>query len=247
MQSQLVEIIKTSDSNKILHQLNSKFTKHFHEHSHVLYDIRTLLGPRESPVVYLEIGSYIGSSAALMLQHPYATDIICVDPLNLPATHYKGTTSQEDTLRQNIKKHNINNYPVTIHKRFSTDQTLLAQLTANKTSIDILFIDGDHRYKGVIDDWKNFEPMVKPGGFIVFNNYLDKESSPQVRRAVDDIVAKLDRSKYEIIGSLPNYQNAFSAIPKTFSNEFIIYKGALVTPFITPSVYIHEGHYINTI
>jgi len=220
---ELDDLIKGSESSKILHQINTQFPKHFHEHSHVLYDIRTLLGA-DREITYLEIGSYIGSSAALMLKHPYRSRVVCVDPLILPAAHYKGTKSQEATLRETITKNNPRNYPVTIHKKYSHDGLLLKQLKAVGTKIDLLFIDGDHRYKGVVADWKNYEPFVARGGFIVFDDYLDPKSSPEVRKAVDDIVAKLDCKKYQIIGSLPNYQKAYSPVPKTHSNEFIIKK-----------------------
>lgn len=218
---ELVDTIKKSGSSKILHQINTSLSKHFHEHSHILYDIRTLLG-NDKTITYLEIGSYIGSSAALMLKHPFPSNIICIDPLILHPSHFKGTKSQEATLQDTTNTHNIHNYPVTIHKKFSHDADLLQQLKGLK--IDILFIDGDHRYKGVVDDWKNYEPLVASGGFIVFDDYLDAKSSPQVRKAVDDIVAKLDAKKYKVIGSLPNFQKAFSPVPKLRSNEFIIRK-----------------------
>ena len=95
---------------------------------------------------------------------------------------------------------------------------------SKKLEIDILFIDGDHRYKGVIFDWENYEPFVKQGGYIVFDDYLDFKYSPKVHKAVNDIVNKLDTTKYEIIGSIPNFKNAYSIIPNKYSNEFIIKK-----------------------
>ena len=36
--------------------------------------------------------------------------------------------------------------------------------------IDVLFIDGDHTYEGVKDDWKNFSPFVKKGGVVYFHD-----------------------------------------------------------------------------
>ena len=38
----------------------------------------------------------------------------------------------------------------------------------------LLFIDGDHSYKGVMDDFKNYFEFVNEGGIIVFDNYNDK-------------------------------------------------------------------------
>lgn len=91
---------------------------------------------------------------------------------------------------------------------------------------DILFIDGDHSYQGVLYDFYNYEIFVNSGGYIIFDDYLDKIYSPDVKKAVDFIVSKLDTSKYEIIGSLPNYQKSFSNTNVEFThlNEFIIKK-----------------------
>lgn len=44
--------------------------------------------------------------------------------------------------------------------------------------IDVLFIDGDHTYEGVKDDWDNFSPFVKPGGVVYFHDC--DETSPGV-------------------------------------------------------------------
>lgn len=51
--------------------------------------------------------------------------------------------------------------------------------------IDVLFIDGDHSYKGCMDDWKNFSPFVKPGGWVVFHDCDD--TSPGVEQVFDEI------------------------------------------------------------
>lgn len=217
----LEDLIKKSNSLDILKNVNKTFNdRKFHEFTHILYDIRTLLGEEEK--TYLEIGSYVGSSASLMLQHKYPTKIICIDPLILSPKHFNGSKSQELTLKENINKNNINSYKVIIYKNYSYDKLLLEKLKNIK--IDILFIDGDHRYNGVIEDWNNYKDLVVSGGYIVFDDYLDFKYSPKVKKAVDDIVSKLDLTKYEIIGSLPNYQNAFSQIPKKNSNDYIIKK-----------------------
>lgn len=51
--------------------------------------------------------------------------------------------------------------------------------------IDVLFIDGDHTYEGVKDDWDNFSPFVKPGGKVFFHDCDD--TSPEVLRLFTEI------------------------------------------------------------
>ena len=87
----LEQINKESDSLEQLNKVNSKI-KHFHTDTHILYDIRTFLG--QLPKHYVEIGSYTGSSACLMLQHRFNTHVTCIDPLNLPASHFNGNKKE---------------------------------------------------------------------------------------------------------------------------------------------------------
>jgi cephalosporin hydroxylase len=88
--------------------------------------------------------------------------------------------------------------------------------------IDILFIDGDHSYQGVINDFLLYEELVKKGGYIVFDDYNDSQYSPEVKIAVNDIIPTIIE-KYNIIGTLPNI---FKARPDTIieGNNFIIQK-----------------------
>lgn len=51
--------------------------------------------------------------------------------------------------------------------------------------IDVLFIDGAHWYEGVKDDWNNFSPFVKSGGWVVFHDC--DETSPGVVQVFDEI------------------------------------------------------------
>lgn len=217
----LLELINSSKSLNKLREINSKIIERkFHEHTHLLYDIRTLIGKDKK--IYMEIGSYIGSSASLLLQHPYQTQIVCIDPLNLSNKHFNGSKTQKECLENNMQKFNIFNRNYEIIQGYSTDKKIIDQ--CKKYKIDILFIDGDHSYKGVLKDWQNYETLVNIGGYIIFDDYLDHKHSPEVRVAVDDIVKNLDRTKYEIIGSLPNLVKAYSQIPREYSNEFIIKK-----------------------
>ena len=43
------------------------------------------------------------------------------------------------------------------------------------SSIDILFIDGDHTYKGATEDYKGYFPKVKEGGIILIDDIIMTE------------------------------------------------------------------------
>lgn len=42
-------------------------------------------------------------------------------------------------------------------------------------SVDLLFIDGDHRYEAVKKDYEMYSPLVQAGGFIVFHDVILKD------------------------------------------------------------------------
>ena len=222
----LIDVIKNSDSLRILSDVNKQISGvKFHTYTHILYDIRTILGPE--PKIYTEIGTFIGSSAALMLQHPEPTTVVCIDPLNLPPGKFQLKITQEKTFRNNMNVINIHKKDIIVHKKYSTDKTFLQQLKCSGFTTDILFIDGDHSCLGVISDFNNFHEFVSPGGYIVFDDYNDSKYCPQVRGAVDTIVRqiKTENLKYEIIGVFPNYQDATPQVTvDNESTEFILRK-----------------------
>lgn len=222
------DLNNSRESLDLLRDVNKNIKlNHFHEWTHILYGIRTMLG--DETKTYMEIGSYIGSSASLIARNPYPTNIICIDPCNLPTSHYGGTINQGETLLNNIKNNNIHNYNIKLCKNYSNDPILLKHFKDTNTKVDILFIDGAHDYKGVISDWKNYNGFVNSGGYIVFDDYNDYKYSPEVKPAVDEIMKHIDLTAYEIIGSPKNtlddtsvgYNNTYGL---KYSNEFIVYK-----------------------
>jgi cephalosporin hydroxylase len=50
--------------------------------------------------------------------------------------------------------------------------------------LDFLFIDGDHRFDGVRQDWEMYSPLVRPGGWVAFHDILD---TPNTRRHGIDV------------------------------------------------------------
>jgi hypothetical protein len=86
--------------------------------------------------------------------------------------------------------------------------------------VDVFFIDGDHSYDGVINDFENYKLLLGIGSYVIFDDYLDEIHSPKVRSAVDFLCEKY-KNKITIIGSLPNLVGAKPDSFK-FNNCFII-------------------------
>lgn len=197
---QIEKFLRNSNSLELLKKVNHQIEERsFHLQTHILYDLINYLN--RGDVNYLEIGSYVGSSASLMLENENVKKVFCIDPLILDKTHYEGLLDQETTLSKNLSKYSKERY--SIHKGFSTSQTIISAFKSKLNYFDLIFIDGDHSFSGVVSDFDNFKDHISHGGFVVFDDYYDYKHSPQVKSAVD-YLASLNsvRQKFEIIGTV---------------------------------------------
>lgn len=98
-----------------------------------------------------------------------------------------------------------------IYRRFAgKDQRLYllrldshAQPTLDKTKqlfggrpVDLLFIDGDHTYEGVKQDWEMYSQLVRPGGMVVFHDIAGNYEDTQVKRLWDSIKPGFEHREY---------------------------------------------------
>lgn len=183
----------TKNSLDILKNISTEMVgKTFHFYTHVLYDIRTSLGSSEK--TYLEIGSYAGCSISLVSSHEYVTKCYSVD---------LGSPIPQEIVEKNVGYFKNKESSFKYFKGDSKSYQTLQSVKNEVSNIDILFIDGEHSYNGVISDFSLYSPLVSSGGFVVFDDYNDYEHSPEVRPAVDHIVNNLS-SDYHIIGTIVN-------------------------------------------
>jgi predicted O-methyltransferase YrrM len=189
----------------------------FHHHYHILYDIASTFG--DNKINYVEIGSYAGGSSCLMLQR-LNTTIISID---------LGEPIPKSVVFENIIEYkNNNNYYKYIQGNSQIQETkdrVIETLSNSKLlgytdKIDILFIDGDHSLNGVIADFILYKDLVNIGGYIVFDDYYDNVHSPDVRKALDEIILP-NLVDFEIIGTLENTLGAYPSELKE-GNCFII-------------------------
>lgn len=202
----------TQQSLNLTQEISDKINDQtFHHHYHILYDIANTY-PEDQVITYVEIGCYAGGSACLMLQRPN-TKVISID---------LGHPISPSIVHDNVAQLNhLKNPYYYIQGNSQTYETvdLLKDITQE---IDILFIDGDHSYQGVINDFLLYKDLVKPEGYIVFDDYNDFKYSPEVKVAVDAIIPTITE-QYDIIGTLSNTYNARPDWIKE-GNDFIIRK-----------------------
>ena len=194
--------------------------KTFHHYFHVLYVLRLILGSGHR--TYVEIGSYHGASAALMLMAPCPTTICCVDTLDLDPAHWGRAPDrrQEDILYDNLRRFMAGGPSEAIIVNGNSRDSVETVRRIAASGVDLLFIDGDHRLDEVLLDFAQYAPMVNPGGFVVFDDYDDPLWSPEVRIAVDRIASGCGDG-WNVVGLVEDrlaIQDGYKG------NEFIIQK-----------------------
>jgi predicted O-methyltransferase YrrM len=123
------------------------------------------------PQRYLEIGTLEGGSALIVAAALDALDskgrIFCVDPAPKVASEHLARLQARATFLQ------------------SHSPGILPQaLRLAGGPFDLVLIDGDHTYAGVLGDAHAVLPCTRPGSYILFHDGFH----PDVRRAIDDFV-----------------------------------------------------------
>jgi predicted O-methyltransferase YrrM len=210
-------LVPTQESVDLVRKIGES-VKTFHHQYHILYDIARLF---EGPINYVEIGTFEGASACLMLQRPQ-TKVLTVD--------WGNYVTRKEVI-DNLNKFNIHNNKFLYIEGNSQTAGVRAIVKEFAECIDILFIDGDHSRQGILKDFEMYEPLVSKNGYIIFDDYNDVKYNPQVNFVVNDIVQNLLGSEYavglkefEIIGTFKNDLKAFCPYDIPHGNCFVIKK-----------------------
>lgn len=117
----------------------------------------------------VEIGSYIGASAccfgAAMTSRADGGQIYCIDTWNNDAM----TEGNRDTYTEFLKNTESFAQFIIPIRGFST--MVINQITVETNQVDLLFIDGDHSYKGVKADWHAYNGFLNAGSIVVFHDW----------------------------------------------------------------------------
>ncbi|MFN8671549.1 MAG: class I SAM-dependent methyltransferase [Candidatus Sericytochromatia bacterium] len=123
--------------------------------------------------IIIEIGSFKGKSSVAMGYACVGTNkkIYCIDPW-ISETYFKNTKHENEDIYniwlKNIKDNDLENYVIPI-KEYSTNILPNWKIT-HDLQADLIFIDGDHSFKGVTDDFVVSYPHLKEGGLIIFQD-----------------------------------------------------------------------------
>lgn len=131
-----------------------------------------------NPQRILEIGTARGGSLYLWTQA--ATDNATIVSLDLPGGDYGGAYLEcRIPFYQSFAKPNQ-----TLHLiRDDSHQPHSLDKVKDKFDqpLDFAFIDGDHTYEGVKQDFYMYGPLVRPGGLIAFHDIVHRKDDPTIQ------------------------------------------------------------------
>lgn len=122
---------------------------------------------------YLEIGVHNGTSMSYVVNQQ-VRPLLCigVDLFSDTTQRYAHDKLSMERAYENIKAANISKSEVKLIKGDSRAAATVqsVQATLADRPLDLLFIDGDHEFAGVESDFLLYNRLVRPGGFIVFDD-----------------------------------------------------------------------------
>lgn len=133
-------------------------------------------------LVGIEIGSYAGESAEILLGTGAFTQFYCIDPWEM---NYDPKDSTGDAClleAERVFDSKFANNPVVVKLKMKSSD---AVTTFQDGTIDFIYIDGNHQYDFVKKDLEDYVPKIKVGGIIAGHDY-GGPTTPGVTRAVDE-------------------------------------------------------------
>lgn len=138
--------------------------------------IEFVQGREPKPLNVLEIGTAKGGTLWLWCQlaHPQA----CIMSVDLPEGPFGGGYQPEDVPR--LLTYSTNHQWIQLFRGDSHDPQMVKSVKRflNGAKLDILFIDGDHTYEGVKEDWETYSPFVREDGIVVFHDIVEHLTEP---------------------------------------------------------------------
>lgn len=153
-----------------------------------LYEQVTALNARN----ILEIGTDKGGTLYLWCQA--ATHDAVIVSIDLPSRR-RYSPPRRKLYQRFVDNTNKKLYflPYNSHVESTVDRV---KQTFDNKELDFLFIDGDHTYEGVKQDYQMYSPLVRKGGLIAFHDIRTVRPDCGVRELWDEIIANIPNDDY---------------------------------------------------
>lgn len=158
-----------------------------------------LLGLAGQPIQVLEIGCFEGRATRWMLEnlltHPLAHITVCDTFAGSMEHHDHPARFDISDIERVFDAEVMSQFPdkVTKRKGLSLDTLLSLHLETPARTFDLVYVDASHVAKDVVADALLAWPLLKPGGFLIFDDYAwEKYADPALtpKLAVDVFLAR---------------------------------------------------------
>jgi len=131
---------------------------------------------RCGPIV--EIGAAFGASAVIFLANsPRYISVHSIDPFI--ADPISGWNASTALCKQSVRRALQYVHRLSEYNRWQLHVTRSHNLAMKwNQSIELLFIDGDHHYRGVRMDFDDWEKFIQPGGIILLHDSRHNPAAP---------------------------------------------------------------------
>lgn len=151
-----------------------KFTKTwFAKHDFSL--VRDESGFTNKEINILEIGSFEGLSACWMLDNYPNSTIDCVDVFDMNFFKSQCPRIEFEEDYNKLFDKNTEGYGSRVRKIKSLSADFFKGVSDKEKIYDLIYIDGDHSPKQIIEDAVSCFRLLKVGGILIFDDYLKNQ------------------------------------------------------------------------
>ena len=142
-----------------------------------LEELAAFLQTRPKPRTVVEIGTARGGTLWFWCQ--LATEDALIVSVDLPGGDFGGGYTLKDVPR--LLGHAEGQQDIQLLAGNSHSQNMLEAVTklVGDRGVDLLFIDGDHTYEGVKQDWEMYSPLLNDDGIVVFHDIVEHTKIPE--------------------------------------------------------------------
>jgi len=166
----------------------------FHSDVKLLGYLSAMLANVEGDI--LEIGIWKGKSLFFMERFSISGSIIGIDPCEF-RNQLTEINYFKESLQSNILL--IQNY----------SELALPELLNATSGLKLLHIDGGHLEKNVLCDFLFYSPLIRSGGYLVFDDYSISQFSTEVGPTVDLLMKHGYFRNFQIIGTIEEFSNSY--------------------------------------
>ena len=163
--------------------------------------------------IFLEVGSFEGDSACWFVENLKPKSLTCVDIFTSVIDYPDiGKQNVKDIFDLNTQEHK----EITSIKGDSKDVLKLLR----KEYFDFIYIDGSHKGSDVLCDAILADELLKPGGYMLFDDYYWGDETHEDYRYNDPV----NNPKYAIDSFKLLYSNRYSQIEKIKNWQILLRK-----------------------